>query len=259
LNISTRLRVQTGDKVLIGGFIITGTSAKTILLRGLGPSISVNGTPVAGRLADPTLEMRRQDGVLMASNNNWKDAQQAEIEKTGAAPTNDLESAIVGSFAPGGYTVIMRGNGGTSGIGLVEAYDLDRSPQGKLANISTRGFVDTDDNVMIGGFISGPSNRANPDVVVRALGPSLASFGVPSPLQDPTLEIHDQNGATIATNDNWATDPNAAKVTAAGLAPSDARESAIYLTLTATQQYTAIVRGKNNTTGIGLVEVYHIK
>lgn len=259
LNISTRLRVQTGDRVLIGGFIITGTSSKTILLRGLGPSINVNGTPVAGRLADPTLEMRRSDGVLVGSNNNWKDAQQTEIERTGLAPSSDLESAIVGSFAPGGYTVIMRGNGGTTGIGLVEAYDLDRSPQGKMANISTRGFVETDDNVMIGGFISGPSNRSNPDVVVRAMGPSLASFGVPNALQDPTLEIHDQNGAVIASNDNWATDPNAAKVTAAGLAPSDPRESAIYVTLTATQQYTAVVRGKNNTTGIGLVEVYNVK
>jgi hypothetical protein len=259
LNISTRLRVQNGDRVLIGGFIIAGSSPKTVLLRGIGPSIKVNGTPLAGRLADPTLELRRQNGTVAATNNDWKDSQQAEIEKTGIAPTDDLESAIVGSFPPGSYTVILRGNGGATGIGVVEAYDLDRSPQGRLANLSTRGFVETDDNVMIGGVIDGPSNRTSPDVVVRALGPSLMSSGVPDALQDPMLEIHDLNGNTIATNDDWASDSNAAKVFAAGLAPSDARESALYLTLTVNQPYTAVVRGKNNGTGVGLVEFYHVK
>ena len=228
-------------------------------MRGLGPSLSVNGTPLPGRLADPFIELRRQDGSLLASNDNWKDSQRTEIERSGLAPSNNAESVIVGSLAPGVYTVVMRGNTGGTGIGLVEAYDLDKSPQGKMANISSRGFVETDDNVMIGGFIGGPSNRGSADVVVRALGPSLASFAVPNPLQDPTLEIHDQNGAVIAFNDNWAADPNFAKVVAANLAPKDPRESAIYLTLTPAQNYTAIVRGNNNTTGIGLVEVYHVK
>jgi len=230
-----------------------------VLVRGIGPSISVNGVPLAGRLADPTIELRRQNGTLVASNNNWKDSQQTEIQATGLAPSDDLESAIVGSFPAGSYTVILRGNNGGTGIGVIEAYDLDRSPQGRLANLSTRGFVETDDNVMIGGVIPGPGNRSNPDVVVRAIGPSLANFGVPSPLQDPILELHDQNGATIATNDNWATDANAAQVTAAGLAPSDPRESALYRTLNVNQAYTAIVRGKNNTTGVALVEFYQVK
>jgi hypothetical protein len=229
------------------------------LVRGLGPSINVNGNPVAGRLADPTLEVRRQDGSLFAANNNWKESQQSEIQATGLAPSNELESAVVRSFPTGNYTVVLRGNGNTTGIGLVEAYDLDKSPVGKLSNLSTRGFVDTDDNVMIGGVISGPSNRTSPDVVIRAIGPSLSNFGVPNALQDPVLEIHDQSGTTIATNDNWATDSNAAKVTTAGLAPSDPRESALYLSLTVNQGYTAIVRGKNNTTGIGLVEIYNVK
>jgi len=259
LNISTRLRVQTGDRVLIGGLIISGGSSKTVLVRGLGPSLNVNGTLVPGRLADPTIELHRQDGTVVATNNNWKDKQESEIQATGLAPTYDLESAIVGSFPPGNYTVVLKGNGDSTGIGLVEVYDLDKSPQGRLANLSTRGFVETDDNVMIGGVITGPSNRANSDVVVRALGPSLSSFGVPNTLQDPTLEVHDKNGAIIATNDNWAIDPNAAKVTTAGLAPTDPRESALYLTLNVNQNYTAIIRGKDNTTGNGLVEFYHVK
>jgi hypothetical protein len=152
----------------------------------------------------------------------------------------------------------LRGHNASTGIGLVEAYDLDKSPQAELANISTRGFVESGDNVMIGGFIAGPSNRSNSHVVVRAMGPSLANHGVHNALQDPTLEIHDHNGAIIATNDNWLTDPNAAKVAASGLAPSDPRESAIYMTVMPTA-YTAIVRGKNNTTGVALVEVYNVK
>jgi archaellum component FlaF (FlaF/FlaG flagellin family) len=259
LNISTRLRVQGGDNVLIGGFIVTGNSSKTILVRGLGPSISVNGVKVPGRLADPFVELRKQDGSLVATNNDWKDSQRTEIEATGLAPKEDFESAIARNLKPGGYTVVMRSNNGGTGIGLIEAYDLDKSPQGKLANISSRGFVESGDNVMIGGFISGPSNRSSANVVVRAMGPSLESFGVPTALQDPTLEIHNQNGTTIAINDNWATDSNAAKVLASGLAPRDARESAIYLTLAPAQAYTAIVQGKNNSTGIGLVEVYNVK
>jgi hypothetical protein len=258
LNISTRLDVQTGDNVMIGGFIITGNGSKNVLLRALGPSLNVNGTPVAGRMDDPTLELRDKDGNLILFNDNWKDTQQADIEATGLQPPDDRESAIAKRLNVGSYTAIMRGKNNTTGIGLVEVYDLDKIPGVQLANISTRGLVETGDNVMIGGFIAGPSNRSNPSVVVRALGPSLAAAGVPNTLQDPVLELHDQNGALIASNDDWATDSNSAEVIAAGLAPSDPRESALFRDV-APAAFTAIVRGKGNNTGNALVEIYNLE
>jgi hypothetical protein len=260
-NISTRLRVQTGDNALIGGFIITGTEPKKVIVRALGPSISSNNMPVPGRLADPVLELHI--GSAVTTNDNWKvksdgSSQQAEIEATGIPPTNDLESALVRTLAPGPYTAVMRGNDGGTGIGLVEVYDLSQTSASLLANISSRGFVDVNDNAMIGGFIAGPVDRGNPRVVVRALGPSLTNSGVPNALQDPTLELHDGNGNTIASNDDWPTDPGSSALVAAGLAPSDTRESAIFTTITP-GQYTAIVSGVGGTTGVGLVEVYNLQ
>ena len=162
------------------------------------------------------------------------------------------------TLSPGAYTVVMRGVGGTTGIGVVEVYDLSPGSISLLANISSRGFVDINDNVMIGGFIIGPVDRSNPRLVVRAIGPSLGSSGVPNPLQNPTLELHDASGTTINANDDWPTDPNSSFVVANGLAPSDTRESAIFTSLTP-GAYTAIVRGAGNTTGIGLVEVYNLQ
>jgi hypothetical protein len=256
LNISTRALVQTGDNVLIGGFIVTGSDPKQVIMRAIGPSLNVNGTPVAGRMEDPTLELHDQTGAAIAFNDNWKDTQQAEIQSTGLAPTDDRESAILMTLAPGPYTAIMRGKNDTTGIGLVEAYDLALAANSRLANISTRGFVQTSDNVMIGGFIVG-NQPGNADVVVRAIGPSLASSGVSNSLQDPTLELHDGNGTTIATNDNWQDDPQAAQVQADQLAPSDSHESALFRTV-GPGAYTAIVRGKNDTSGVALVEVYNV-
>lgn len=242
---------------MIGGFIITGSDSKNVLVRALGPSINVNGIPVPGRLSDSTLELRDQDGGLILFDDNWKDTQHSEIQATGLAPTDDREAAIVRGLTPAAYTAIMRGKDNTTGIGLVEVYDLDKVPNPRLANISTRGFVDTGDNVMIGGFIAGPSDRGSTAVVMRAIGPSLASAGVANPLQDPILELHDQNGALIATNDDWPTDFNVERIIAAGLAPKDVRESAIYLS-TPPAAYTGIVRGKNGSTGVALVEVYNL-
>jgi hypothetical protein len=255
-NISTRARVLTGDNVLIGGFIVTGTDPKKVIVRALGPSITSNGVPVSGRLADPILELH--DGNTVVINDDWKSDQQAEITATGVAPTNDKESAIVRTLSPGTYTVVMRGVGGSTGIGVVEVYDLSQASVSLLANISSRGFVDINDNVMIGGFIIGPVDRSNPRLVIRAIGPSLTSSGVPNALQNPTLELHDGSGTTIATNDDWPTDPNSSFVVANGLAPSDTRESAIFTSLTP-GNYTAIVRGVGNTTGVGLVEVYNLQ
>lgn len=258
LDISTRMTVLTGDNVLIGGFIVNGNAPKKVLVRAIGPSLTVNGTPVDGRLADPVLELHDKDKQI-ASNDNWKDSQQADIEATNLAPKDDLDSAILMTLDPGAYTAIVRGKNDGTGIGLVEVYDLDQ-PDGTnvLANISTRGFVDTGDNVMIGGFIAGPEVNNATTVVIRGLGPSLAFSGVPNTLQNPTLELHDKNGTMVASNDDWETDPNADKVLLSGLAPSDTRESAIYTTVNP-GEWTAVVRGADNTTGVGQVEIYDLR
>jgi hypothetical protein len=247
-NISTRLRVETGDNVLIGGFIITGTQPKKVIVRAIGPSL-----PLAGVLANPVLELRNSSGGLIASNDNWRSTQEAEIIATTIPPTNDLESAIVATLPANtsSYTAIVRGVNNGSGIGLVEAYDLDRTVDSKLANISTRGLVQTGDNVLIGGFIVVGQKPLR--VIVRAIGPSLP---VPGPLLDPTLELRDGNGALIVANDNWRTDQEA-EIIATTIPPTNDLESAIVGNL-APGNYTAIVRGLNNTTGIGLVEAYNL-
>ncbi len=253
LNISTRAAVGAGENVSIVGFIVTGSTAKKVLLRGIGPSLSGNG--VRGPISDPSLTLYNSAGGILASNDNWRDTQQAEILATGAAPKNNVESAIVRTLAPGNYTAVLRGKNGGTGIGLVEVYDLSSSANSALANISTRGFVGTDEDVMIAGFIVG--NGDNPIIALRAVGPSLTSRGIRNPLQDPTLELHDKNGALIASNDNWKTSQDSA-IAACGIAPADVRESAIVRSL-APGNYTAIVRGKNNTTGVALIEAYRIQ
>src|SRR6266403_1503509 len=194
-NISTRLRVDTGDNVLIGGFVITGTQPKKVIVRAIGPSL-----PLAGKLANPTLELRDGSGTLIRANDDWRTDQQAEIIATGIPPANDLESAIVATLPANGagYTAIVRGVNNGTGIAVVEAYDLDQSVDSKLANISTRGFVQTGDNILIGGLIVLGQNPLR--VIVRAIGPSLP---VPGALGDPALELRDGNGALVASNDNW--------------------------------------------------------
>jgi phospholipase/lecithinase/hemolysin len=254
LNLSARLNVGTDEDVLIGGLIIDGTGAKQVIVRGIGPSLAVNGTPVANTLADPVLELY-QNGVLITSNDNWKDSQEDEIAATGLQPPNDLESAIVISLDPGQYTVILRGQNSGTGIGLVEAYDLDSAAISTLANTSTRGLVQTDDNVLIGGFIIG--NGGSDTVVVRAIGPSLADAGVANPLADPTLDLYDANGAIILSDDNWR-ETQESLIQSTGLAPTDDLESAVIRSLEP-GNYTAIVRGKDGGTGVALVEVYNLQ
>jgi N-acetylneuraminic acid mutarotase len=253
LNVATRLKVLNGDNVLIGGFIITGTEPKKVLILGIGPSLSQF---FSGSLADPTLELY-QGNTLLQMNDDWKTDQQAEVEATGAQPSNDLESAIVRTLDPGSYTAILRGKGDTTGIGVVQAYDLNQAANSKFGNIATRGFVDSGDNAMIGGFIIGPASGGSTTVVVRAIGPSLTNFGVSGALSDPTIELHDGNGATIAFNDNWADDANQASIPQS-LKPGDPHESALYRVLPP-GDYTAIMRGAGNSTGIGLVEVYNVE
>ncbi len=253
LNVSTRLKVLGGDNVLIGGFIITGTAPKKVIILGVGPSLAQF---FSGTLANPTLELHQGD-TLLQTNDDWKTDQQAEIEATGLAPTNDLESAIVRTLDPGSYTAILRGKGDTTGIGVVQAYDLNQAANSKFGNIATRGFVDSGDNAMIGGFIIGPASGGNTTVVVRAIGPSLSNFGVGGALPDPTVELHDGNGATIAFNDNWADDANQGSIPQS-LQPGDPHESALYRALPP-GGYTAIMRGAGSSTGIGLIEVYNLQ
>ena len=254
-NISTRAHVGTGDEVVIGGFIVTGSAPKKVIVRGLGPSLTAKG--ITDALADPVLELHGPDGSLILRNDNWKDTQRSAIEQSQLAPTDDLEAAIVADLPPGVYTAILSGQGTSSGTGLVEIYDLDPAADSTLANISTRGAVDEGDGRMIGGFML--RGNGNGRVVVRALGPSLAASGVQHPLADPTLDVRNANGDSVATNDNWTDDAtNAAAVTASGLAPSDQHESALALTLPV-GDYTMIVAGKGTDTGIGLVELYNLK
>ncbi len=248
-NIATRARVGGGDNMLIGGFIITGTQPKTVVVRGIGPSLSVPGA-----LADPIIEVHGSSGELLATNDNWNDSlTRQQIIDSGLAPTNDLESALWGVINPGAYTVVVRGANNATGVGLFEVYDLDQTPATKLANISTRGHVDTGDNVMIAGVIIVGSKPVN--VIVRAVGPSLTGAGVPNPLEDPVLELRDPNGGLVVSNDNWQ--EHEAEVNATMLAPTDPRESAIVAQLYPAN-YTAIVRGKDGATGVALVEAYHL-
>jgi hypothetical protein len=257
MNISTRARVQTGDNVLIGGFIVTGNDPKKVIARAIGPSLKVNDIPVPGRLADPMLALHDESGAQVDFNDNWRDSpQRTEIESSTLAPGDDREAAIVRTLVPGRYTAIVRGKGNDTGIALVEVYDRDGAAKSQMANISTRGFVETGDNVMIGGFIVGNQN-APTKIVVRAIGPSLTGKRVPGALEDPLLELHDGNGAIFAINDNWRDDPGATEIQSKQLAPTDERESATLQTL-APGNYTAIVRGEKNATGVALVEVYHI-
>jgi cytochrome c peroxidase len=259
LNISTRLGVGTGDNAMIGGFIIQGNIPKRVLVRGLGPSLSNLG--LTGALSDPVLELRAANGALLFQNDNWKDAQRIEIEGTPFQPGDDRESVIIASLPPAAYTAVLTGLNQTTGIGLLEIYDLDQTVDSQLANISTRGSVGAQNNVMIGGFILGgnPPQVGNTRVAIRGLGPSLSQFGLSNLLADPTLELHDANGATLVANDNWTDDPaSAALLTANGLAPANSNESAIFTTLSP-GQFTAILAGKNGGTGIGIIEAYNLR
>ena len=242
--------METGDNVLIAGFIITGTQPKKVIIRALGPSV-----PVPGALADPVLELY-SGSTLLESNDNWVDSlnKQAIIDST-IPPPNDLESAIVRTLPANGssYTAIMRGVSDGTGIGVVEAYDLDRTVDSKLANISTRGFVQTGDDVLFAGTIV--VGQASQKVIIRALGPSTRVIGA---MADPTLELHDANGGLLEANDNWVDSPNKQAIIDSTIPPSNNLESAIVRTLSPAN-YTAIVRGANNSTGIAVVEVYALQ
>ena len=269
-NISTRAFVQTGDNVMIGGFIVQGTGPKRVIIRAIGPELSQFGVP--NPLANPTLELHNASGALIGSNDDWQHTiiggvitrnQAGDIQNSGHAPANPFESAIIADLPPGNYTAIVRGVSNMTGVALVEVYAIGNSGNSILANISTRAFVQTDDNVMIGGFIvqgTGPKR-----VIIRAIGPELSQFGVPNPLANPTLELHNAAGALIGSNDDWQrttiggviTHSQVADIQNSGHAPANPSESAIIAELPP-GNYTAIVRGVNNITGVALVEVYDL-
>jgi hypothetical protein len=270
-NISTRAFVQTGDNVMIGGFIVQGTEPKRVIIRAIGPELTQYGVPNA--LANPTLELHNRTGALIASNDNWRTTiiggiitsdQVPDIVRSGYAPGDGRESAIIADLPPGNYTAIVRGVNNSTGVALAEVYDLSSDTNSILGNISTRSFVQTGDNVMIGGFIV--QGTAPKRVIVRALGPELTQYGVPNVLNNPTLELHDSNGRLIASNDDWQHtiigrfigNGQVRDIIASGLAPTDGRESAMVVELPA-GNYTAIVRGVNDTTGVALVEVYDLQ
>jgi hypothetical protein len=247
-NISTRMGVGLAENVLIGGFIIHGSQTKRVIVRAIGPSLPGS---IGNALLDPVLELHDSNGEI-AFNDDWYNSPQAnEISGTGLAPTEPLESAIVRALSPGNYTAVMYGYDNSQGVGLVEVYELDAT-QTRLVNISTRGRVNVGDEAMIGGLIVQGSNAKR--VIVRALGPSIPVGGV---LSNPVLELHNSSGALMASNDNWISSPQQAEILATGLQPPNSMESAIIATLGA-GSYTAIVRGMNNSSGVGLVEAYDL-
>jgi hypothetical protein len=246
-NLSTRGLVGTGDDVLIGGIIVTGNPSKRVILRAIGPPIG------AGVLEDPILDLHGANGNTLQTNDDWRYGPELEIEASTLAPVGDYDSAIIATLGSGNYTAIIHGYAHSTGVALVEAYDLDLGGGSRLAQISTRGHVRTGDEILIGGFIL--SNGAT-NVLLRAIGPELTAFGVSNALQDPTLELRDGNGALVEGNDDWKSD-NQEAITATGAAPTNDRESAIVRTLVP-GAYTALVRGKDNTTGIALVEIYRL-
>lgn len=256
LNISTRMRVEAGNNVLIGGFIITGSAPKSVAVRGIGPSLAQFGIPDV--LADPTLELRNSSGALLIQNDDWQDdaASASQLTALGLALQDSKESGLVASLSPSAYTAVLAGKDGGTGVGLLEIYDTNPGANSQLANISTRGFVLTGSNVMIGGFILGGSN--NTHVALRGIGPSLAQLGLSPVLADPTLELHDGNGALLISSDDWQDDPlQASQLSALGLALQDSKESGIYASLPP-GAFTAILAGANGGTGIGLVEIYNV-
>jgi hypothetical protein len=262
-NVSTRLPVGTGDNALFEGFIVDGPagSTKKILVRAIGPSLGSFG--VTDAVQNPTLDIFDVNNMKIASNDNWKTTQVggiitgdqfAEINGSGLKPNNDLESAIIANLAPGMYTAVVRGAGNTAGTGVVDAFDLTTASTARLANVATRGLVQPGDKLLIGAFIV---QNGSVRVVVRAIGPSLTNFGVNNALPDTTLELKDQNGTSWGTNDDWMSDQKT-ELEATGLQPTNDLEAALVRTIPP-GQYSALVRGKPEATGTGVVQIYFLQ
>ena len=254
LNISTRAQVLAGDNVAIGGFILSGSDYTNVVIRAIGPSLA--GFGVIAPLQDTVIELHDSKGAVVATNDNWQDTQALELKAAGVPPTDPRESAIFAALAPGAYTAVLRGNNGSTGTALVEAYKLSSGSQTKFANISTRGFVDAD-HVLIGGLIAGGNASDTVHVVVRAIGGGLQSSGVQNFLPDAALEVRDKNGSLVAANNDFGTPTSNQATVPKALWPPNATDAAIGLTL-APGNYTAIVSGKNDASGNALVEIYDL-
>jgi hypothetical protein len=251
-NISTRARVLGGDNVSIAGFIVSGNVPKKVIIRGVGRSLS---SFVLNPLPNPTLQLNR-DNTVLTTNDDWQDTQQSEIQNSGLAPSNNLESAIIRTLDPGNYTAVLQDKNNAAGIGVVQVYDVDTGADARLANISTRAFIEPGDNVLFAGIIGG--GNGSPKVLITGRGPSLVPFGVSNAIPDPFLELHDKNGALIASNNDWQSDQKDA-IAATGVAPPNPKESALLATLLPAENYTAIIKDSNGASGVALVEVYHLQ
>jgi hypothetical protein len=257
-NISTRAAVRQDDQVCIAGFIIQADSSqpKRVIVRGLGPSLQVGGVPVPGRMSDPVIELHDASGLAISGNDDWPSSQATEIQESGLAPTNDKEAAIIATLRPGSYTAILRGANGSSGTGLVEVYDLDAESGARVLNLSTRAYAGMGDEVLIGGLIA---RSISARLLLRALGPELAAYGIEGVLSNPKLELFDANGSLLTANDDWRSAPNSADIVATGLAPTNDREAAILIAAPGSNTYTVILRGAADTSGVALLEAYLVK
>jgi hypothetical protein len=251
------------DQAGVAGFIKRSAAPKRVLIRAIGPSLNIGGTPLAGTLQDPTVEIFNEGGTLIGTNDNWRGPQQAEITASGLAPTHDKESAVIvnltGPAVRNSFTAQIKGAAGGQGIGVVEVYDLDATSFADLGNLSTLGSVGTGNDVLIGGFIVRDDSGRNQaqSILLRGIGPSLSAAGVSGPLADPVIDLRDGQGNSLATNNDWQSSPDAAAIQATTAAPSDPKESAILKTL-APGNYTLILSGAGNGTGVGVVEAYNL-
>lgn len=253
-NISSRLSIGTGETQAIAGFIVGGTGSTDVVIRAVGPSLAEFG--ISNALPNPALEIHDSTGAVITTNSDWKSSQETAIEAAGLALVDDKEAAVRLTLTPGAYTAVMRDETGATGVGLIEIYDVSTTSSAVLSNLSTRGSIGTGDEVMIGGMILGDSSGYG-QVMIRALGPSLATAGITNALGDPTLELHNANGEIMGANDNWE-DSQLLDIAATSLAPPNPQESALLIWLTP-GAYTAIVRGNNGGTGVGLLEAYSIQ
>jgi hypothetical protein len=254
-NLSTRMQVLTGNDVMITGFVISGTTPKTVAIVGTGPSLAAYG--IANPLPNPSLTLvRSSDQAIIATNDDWPSGAGAvAMAASGFAPTNPLEAGLHVTLPPGAYTAILSGVGSATGIGVAAVYEVDR-PESPLANISTRGQVRSGNDVMIGGFVIQGTQPQT--VAIVGTGPSLSAYGIANPLPNPTITlVRTSDQAVIATNDNWSGATNAAQIQVSGFAPSNPLESALLVTLQP-GAYTAIMSGVGGTTGTGIVAVYAV-
>jgi hypothetical protein len=247
------MAVLTGNDVMIGGFVIGGSATKRVAIVATGPSLVPFG--IANPLANPTLTLvRSSDQAVIGTNDNWQSAaNSAQLSSAGFAPSDTLEAAILADLAPGAYTAIVEGVGGGSGVSVIGVYEAGAAYI-PLINISTRGRVQTGNDVMIGGFVIQGSGAQT--VAIVATGPSLAPFGIANPLANPRLTlVRSSDQAVIDTNDDWQSHANAAQLTASGFAPPNALEAAIHTTLQP-GAYTAVVEGVGGGTGVAVIGVY---